>query len=116
MNADPFINLIWGLALRLLYINSLPSSYYGSGHQFIITLPFFQAPPPPPPPLIHDNVVEDLYECNLKLEIGRISMRNVHPKGSTSFALKLGQKIGKSRLLRYPVGGKFRRNRSILHG
>ena len=28
--------------------------------------------------------------CYIELQVGRISMRNVHPKGSMSFALKLG--------------------------
>ena len=28
---------------------------------------------------------------HIQLEIGQIGMRNVHPKGSMSFALKLGQ-------------------------
>ena len=32
-----------------------------------------------------------LSEKKQQLEIGRIGMRNVHPKGSMSFALKLGQ-------------------------
>ena len=42
---------------------------------------------------------------NVKLEIGRIGMCNVHPKGSMSFAVNLGSKL--ARLLRYLVDGKF---------
>ena len=54
---------------------------------------------------IEGNLCFAIFGKNSKIQNGR------HFWGGENFL-----KIGKSRILRYPVGRKFRRNRSISHG
>ena len=54
---------------------------------------------------IEANSCVSIFGTNLKIQNGR------HFWEKENFL-----KIGKSTFLRYPMGGKFRRNRSISHG